>query len=60
MQNQGKAILFTLNTDNKELFSFENSDHSFSSKFSTKFFLKKEVEVYVDVRQISLSCFCEE
>lgn len=46
-QNQGKGIPFTLNTDNKELFSFENLDHDFPNKIQYKPLSEKELQVHV-------------
>ncbi|MEQ6124120.1 DUF6265 family protein [Pseudotenacibaculum sp. MALMAid0570] len=46
-QNQGKGISFVLNTDNKQLFSFENPNHDFPNKIQYKVLSEKELEVHV-------------
>lgn len=46
-QNQGKGIPFTLNTEEKELFSFENSEHDFPNKIQYKVLSKTELQVNV-------------
>lgn len=46
-QNQGSTILFTLNTENKELFSFENLAHDFPKKIQYKVITKDKLLVNV-------------
>lgn len=46
-QNQGKGIPFTLNTANKEIFSFENPEHDFPNKIQYK--VLSETELHVSV-----------
>lgn len=46
-QNGGKAIPFTLDTSNKELYSFENPAHDFPNKIQYKILSDTELQVNV-------------
>lgn len=46
-QNEGKSILFTLNTSNKDLLSFENPDHDFPKKIQYQFLDDQRIKVNV-------------
>lgn len=46
-QNQGSTISFTLNTENKELFSFENLAHDFPKKIQYNVITKDKLLVNV-------------
>ena len=46
-QNKGKGIPFTLNTTNKEIFSFENPAHDFPNKIQYKILSDRELHVSV-------------
>lgn len=46
-QNEGKAILFTLNEEIKSTLSFENNNHDFPKKIQYKRIDKNKIEVKV-------------
>lgn len=46
-QNEGKAILFTLNEEIKSIFSFENNNHDFPKKIQYKRIDINKIEVKV-------------
>ena len=46
-QNEGKAVQFTLNTDVKTVFSFENPDHDFPKRIQYQKINKNAIRVIV-------------